>query len=345
MFLQKYVASCSKVKPKTSLLIYREVDSCIMTNNMEQSSFGSRQHDEPAFSLKEWALKARISRENTSSRRFSASNLKSFREDARSFRSNMTISSTASSPGYTVREEIDPSTYSFTTALKALQAKTVYTWEYLSPDGFTLNSKWNDAEKYICNPLSGEVPLECLSAKTLSGRSFRSVTSRITMSAPLIYPSHMQQFHAKSPITEHESEVEITSQEKKSSTTRDVGTQSTPVDLSSSSPSPAPTPSIEERSIKLSEAEGGDSSVSSAKLKSETQVEVKETREKQYTKRNGGERKKQMMCRCSNSQGGCLSLRGLWMRTVRHRDKHKPRTNNTTNAPTFLYPINGFPKE
>ncbi|PIN11790.1 hypothetical protein CDL12_15604 [Handroanthus impetiginosus] len=113
---------------------------------MEQSS---QQDDEPDFSLKEWALKARISRRNTSSRRFSESNLKSFRENhTRSFRtSNMTISSTASSPGYTVREEIDPSTYSFTSALKALQAKTVYSWEYLSPDGLTLNSKWNDAEK------------------------------------------------------------------------------------------------------------------------------------------------------------------------------------------------------
>ncbi|KAK6152893.1 hypothetical protein DH2020_012532 [Rehmannia glutinosa] len=239
---------------------------------MEQSSLGTHE-PEPDFSLKEWALKARISRENTSSRRFSASNLKSFREDAKSFRSNITISSTASSPGYTLRaEEIDPSTYSFTTALKALQAKTVYTWEYLSPDGFTLNSKWNDAEKYICNPLSGQVPMECLSAKTLSGRSFRSVTSRITMSAPLIYTSsNMEQFHAKTPIIEHENDVEITSQEKKIRSTRDIGTQSTPIDLSSSSPSPTHTPSIEERSIKISEAEYGDSSISSGKFKSETE--------------------------------------------------------------------------
>ncbi|KAK4410220.1 hypothetical protein Sango_0095000 [Sesamum angolense] len=250
-----------------------------MANSMEHSSGNSRQHDEPDFNLKEWALKARISRENTSSRRFSASNLRSFREDAKSsFRSNITISSsTASSPGYTLREEIDPSTYSFTTALKALQAKTVYTWEHLSPDGYTLNSKWNDAEKYICNPLSGEVPLECLSAKTLSGRSFRSVTSRITMSAPLIYPSQAHHFHANSPITEHETQDEVTSQEKKRGTMRDVGTQSTPVLVSSSSPSPAPTPSIEERSIKviMSEAEGGDSTpVSSEKLKSEAEVTI-----------------------------------------------------------------------
>ncbi|KAL0449987.1 UNVERIFIED_CONTAM: hypothetical protein Slati_1555100 [Sesamum latifolium] len=90
-----------------------------MANAIEkQSSFGSRRHDEPEFDLKEWALRARISRGNTNSRRFSASNLKSFREDERSLRSNITISSTASSPGYKIREEIDPSKYSFTTALK-----------------------------------------------------------------------------------------------------------------------------------------------------------------------------------------------------------------------------------
>ncbi|KAE8713338.1 Detected protein of unknown function [Hibiscus syriacus] len=136
---------------------------------MEQSSC---RYDEPEFSLREWGIKARISRENTASRRYSASYIRSFREDSRSFRSNITICSTASSPGYSLKDEIDPSTYSFTTALKALQARTVYnTWECLSPEGFALNSKWNEAEKYICNPLSGEVPMECLSAKTLSGRT------------------------------------------------------------------------------------------------------------------------------------------------------------------------------
>ncbi|PHU00984.1 hypothetical protein BC332_30771 [Capsicum chinense] len=62
-------------------------------------------------------LKAKISRENTNSRRFSASYI-SFREDAKSFRSNILISSIVSSPGYTLRDEIDPFTYSFTTALK-----------------------------------------------------------------------------------------------------------------------------------------------------------------------------------------------------------------------------------
>lgn len=52
--------------------------------------------------------------------------------------------------------------------------------------------------------------------------------------------------------------------------TRDVGTQSTPADLSSSSPSPAPTPSIGERSIEKVD----DSPINSdmAKLKSEEEV-------------------------------------------------------------------------
>ena len=122
-------------------------------------------------------------------------------------------------------DEIDPATYSFTTALKgitvfmimnfrvllvqavtfcvyfaALQARSAYhSWEALSPDGFALHSKWNEAEKYICNPLSGQVPLECLSAKTLSGRSFRNMTSRITMSAPLVYSSHTRPIHTTKP--------------------------------------------------------------------------------------------------------------------------------------------------
>ncbi|PHT48352.1 hypothetical protein CQW23_12560 [Capsicum baccatum] len=63
-------------------------------------------------------LKSKISRENTNSRRFSASYIGSFREDAKCFRSNIPISSTVSSPGYTLRDEIHPSTYSLTTVLK-----------------------------------------------------------------------------------------------------------------------------------------------------------------------------------------------------------------------------------
>ncbi|XP_055803615.1 uncharacterized protein LOC129872721 [Solanum dulcamara] len=242
---------------------------------MAQSPIGnSRRRDDVDFNLREWTLKAKISRENTNSRRFSASYIRSFREDAKSFRSNISISSTVSSPGYTLRDEIDPSTYSFTTALKALQAKTIYSWEYMSPDGLALNSKWNEAEKYICNPLSGEVPLECLSAKTLSGRSFRQSTSKITMSAPLIYPSqyHTQQFHPKRPpikvVPPHELKIQIPRKEK-GNITRDVETQSsTPGNvLSSKSPSPARTPSIEERSKKRCVAD--DSPIITPQVKSE----------------------------------------------------------------------------
>ncbi|KZV19647.1 hypothetical protein F511_23790 [Dorcoceras hygrometricum] len=300
------------------------MSSTLTKGSMEQCHITSCRHEDSDFSLKEWALKARISRENTHSRRFSASNLRSFREDPVS---SIAISSTASSPGYyTARDEINPSTYSFTTALKALQAKTVYSWEYIPTDGVaTLSSKWNDAEKYISNPLSGEVPLECLSAKTLSGRTFRNVASRITMTAPLICPSHLQQFYAKSPIIELEDETKLAIQERQQRTTTDVGTQSTPVEVSSSSPSPAPTPSIEERSIK--HGDGGDSSVCfSENSKSEAEVEGKETRDKQYTEGNEAAEtkklRKQIMCIMCNSgsQGavGCLSiisLKGLWMRT------------------------------
>ncbi|KAJ6371087.1 hypothetical protein OIU77_001570 [Salix suchowensis] len=165
----------------------------IMDQQSPYTTFQRR--DEPEFNLREWAFRAQLSGENTTisrSRRFSGSNIRSFGEDARSFRSNITISSTASSPGYSLRDEIDPSTYSFTAALRALQARSGYynIWECSSPDGFALNSKWNEAEKYIRNPLSGEVPMECLSAKTLSGRSFRNLTNRITMSAPLVYSNH-----------------------------------------------------------------------------------------------------------------------------------------------------------
>ncbi|XP_021652060.1 uncharacterized protein LOC110643853 isoform X2 [Hevea brasiliensis] len=239
-------------------------------STMEQSPYGSRRREEPDFNLREWALRAQISRENTKSRRFSGSHIRSsFREDARSFRSSITISSTASSPGYSIKEEIDPSTYSFTAALKALQAKAGYnSWECSSPDGFALNSKWNEAEKYICNPLSGEVPMECLSAKTLSGRSFRKSANRLTMSAPLVYSSHSKKVHTKPSMAIPDDGVHFPPQEKKmEGMTRDVGTQSTPPDLSSSSPSPASTPIIE-RSLKICEG-GGHSPNSNGKLKAE----------------------------------------------------------------------------
>lgn len=315
-----------------------------MASTMEQTPYSSRRQDlhheaaasdSSSFNLREWALKARmISRENTNSRRFSASIIKSFREDTRSFRSNITISSTASSPGYPLlREEIDPSTYSFTTALKALQARNVFnSWECLSPDGFALNAKWNEAEKYICNPLSGEFPMECLSAKTLSGRSFRNLTNTLTMSAPLVYNSsnHSRNMIHTKPLQNHYDATHFPISEKKmegTSSTRDVGTQSTPYNLSSaSSPSPASTPSIAEGSLKRCEAaEGGDSPNSNAKLKAEQEVEMKETREKEETKKDDNkeaQKKKGCMYNSSSSsrQAGCLS----WMRK-RQRDKHKPR--------------------
>nr|AAM64500.1 putative protein with poly glutamic acid stretch [Arabidopsis thaliana] len=225
--------------------------------------------DEHEFmNLREWYRRARLIRENPSSRRFSASYIGSFREDHHksSFRTTNfnNISSTASSPGYTLKEEIDPSTYSFTNALKALQAKTMYNnREWLAQEGFALNSKWNEAEKYICNPLSGEVPMECLSAKTLSARSFRNLS---TMSAPLHFPSPnplMNNIAQNKPNNNpnvrviHEDlyapdpELLALAEKKVVGMKRDVGIQSTTsVDLSSGSPSPAKTPPIMERSLK-----------------------------------------------------------------------------------------------
>ncbi|KAF5457425.1 hypothetical protein F2P56_021527 [Juglans regia] len=283
--------------------------------------------DESEFSLREWDLKARISRENTNSRRFSASNIRSFREDTRSFRSNITISSTASSPGYSLKDEIDPSTYSFTTALKALQARSgYYCWECLSPEGFALNSKWNEAEKYICNPLSGEVPVECLSAKTLSGRSFRNLTNRITMSAPLMYSSHSRQLQTKPTTSVHEGLVlQLPIPENKAEgMTRDVGTQSTLPDLSSSSPSPASTPSIIERAMNRYGLEDADSPHSNAKIKTKGEVEVKETRDTEETKREKEKEERKEKDGEMSRQGGCLS----WMRKKRQRGKQKPRIYN-----------------
>lgn len=212
---------------------------------------GSRHFDEPEFDLREWRLKARIGRESTSSRRFSASYIRSFKEETRSFRSNFTISSAASSPGYHLKDEIDPSTYSFTTALKALQARSGCVWEFPSPEGFALNSKWSEAERYICNPLSGEVPLECLSSKTLSSRSFRNlIASRITMSAPLVYSKRMDVM--ASPTNERDQKAKSATQEKPEHKTRDMGIQSsTPPNQSSYCPSPTFTPSIRAGSFKL----------------------------------------------------------------------------------------------
>lgn len=75
--------------------------------NMEGSPLSSYQNKDQEFNLREWHLRARVSRENPSSRRFSASYIRSFREDpATSFNkssNNFTISSTASSPGYNLK--------------------------------------------------------------------------------------------------------------------------------------------------------------------------------------------------------------------------------------------------
>ncbi|XP_042519852.1 uncharacterized protein LOC122093562 [Macadamia integrifolia] len=276
-----------------------------MASNMDQLPPSSRRLDEPDLNLREWALKARnISRENTKSRRFSASNITSFREDAKTFRSNTTISSTVSSPGYTLRDEIDPSTYSFTSALKALQGRSNYGWECLSPDGFALNSKWNEAEKYICNPRSGEFPMECLSAKTLS---------RFTVSGPLIYSYHARQVQSKSTSITQEDETEFSSQEKKvENLTRDVGTQITPADLSSSGPSPTSTPSIKERALKQCEVEGGEPSNSSSIPKIKDEIEVKESGDETEAAGKKEEREEKK-CKCNCRQGGgCLSWMNLW---------------------------------
>lgn len=288
-----------------------------------QPSYSSRKQDDSDFNLTEWSVKARISRENSKSRRYSAPYIRSFREDTRSFRSNITISSTASSPGYPLKDEIDPSTYSFTTALKALQARSGYkSWECLSPEGFALNSKWNEAEKYICNPFSGEVPMECLSAKTLSGRSFRnSTTNKITMSAPLVYSSRQMQTKTSTcnSFTQEELALHFHIPEKgKEGMTRDAGTQSTPPPyLSSSNPSTDLTPSIIKRPINLSEEPLN----SNTKTITEDKVEVKEkerwdTRKEKAREVNGEcMKKEEQVCR----QGGCFS----WIRKKRERTRRK----------------------
>ncbi|XP_022134098.1 uncharacterized protein LOC111006452 isoform X2 [Momordica charantia] len=299
---------------------------------MEQFHYSSQRREEAEaeeFSLREWPVKARIKCESTSSRRFSGSYIRSFREDGRSFRSNITISSTASSPGYSMREEIDPSTYSFTAALKALQARSSYnSWESLSPDGFSLNSKWYEAEKYICNPLSGEVPMECLSAKTLSARSFRNFRTRITMSAPLVYSTNSRLLHER-PITSPQEEAvhQYPIPEKKvEGMTKDVGTQSTPPDRSSASPSPASTPPIKERSLKACGKEETASPNSNSKPKNKSEdarVAIKAGKEKEMTKGEKGDRNNTNEQTWRQGEGGCLS----WMRT-RQRDKHKTRKKN-----------------
>ncbi|CAK9317894.1 unnamed protein product [Citrullus colocynthis] len=286
---------------------------------MEQPPFISQRRDEPEFSLREWAAKAKISRDPAISRRFSGSYIRSFREDARSFRSNITtITSTASSPGYPFGDE-NPATYSFTNAIKALQARSLNSWECFSLDGFTLNSKWNEAEKYICNPLSGEVPMECLSAKSLSGRSFRNLANRIAISAPLVYSNHSQQTQTK-PCSITQVVQKLPVPEKKveaNAITRDVGTQSTPTNVGSNSPSPASTPPIVERALKRCELEE-DSPNSNFKVTPETEVIKREMKEER-TKEEKVDREVIAEEKCK--QGGCLS----WMKKKQKEEQRSRR--------------------
>ncbi|XP_010485544.1 PREDICTED: uncharacterized protein LOC104763851 isoform X2 [Camelina sativa] len=220
------------------------------------------------LSLRELTRKSHLTCENRISTRFSASCIRSFREDHKSCATNFTISSsTPSSPGY---------------SLKALQAKTMYKKkrDWLKPEGVVeLNSKWNEAEKYICNPLSGEVPIECLSSRTLNSRSFRNLST--THSPPFtILPSNHNNFNNPRPINTptvriiHEdsrSPYPVLIQEKKVvGSKRDVGVQSAPA----TSVSSATTSPIMERSTKR-QVEDDDSPVEYAlKLKAQQEVHI-----------------------------------------------------------------------
>ncbi|KFK37710.1 hypothetical protein AALP_AA3G019000 [Arabis alpina] len=228
--------------------------------------------EELEFNLREWARNGHLTIENPSSRRVSASCIRSFREDHKYSRANFTISSTASSPGYSLKDEIDPSTYSFTSALKALQAKPVYkkNWDWLKPEGVELNSKWNEAEKYICNPLSGEVPMECLSSKTLNSRSFRNLSTHDPL---MILPSNHNLNNIPRTTNPnvriiHEDPISpghVLIQEKKVvGLKRDVGVQS----------APAKTPSIMEKSTKK-QVEADDSLMEHAQMLKAQQEDVK----------------------------------------------------------------------
>ncbi|XXG65446.1 hypothetical protein AAC387_Pa05g3145 [Persea americana] len=177
-----------------------------MQSTMEKTSPSNRRREELHYDLRDELLKACISRERTNSRRLSASNLTSFREEARSFRYTTTFSSTASSPRYPTRDYVDPSTYSFTAALKVLQTRSGrdFSSQPIKSilNGSPLQSKWNEAERFICNPYSGEVPLECLSSKTLS-RSASINSNRIAKSGPLVF-SYARGAQSKSTITHGE---------------------------------------------------------------------------------------------------------------------------------------------
>ncbi|XP_010463660.1 PREDICTED: uncharacterized protein LOC104744327 isoform X2 [Camelina sativa] len=278
------------------------------------------------FNLRELTRKGHLTCENRISRRFSASCIRSFREDHKSCTTNFTISSTLSSPGYSLKDEIDPSDYSFTSALKALQAKAMYKkkCDWLKPEGVVeLNSKWNEAEKYICNPLSGEVPIECLSSRTLNSRSFRNLST--THSPPLtILPSNHNPRTVTTPMVriihgDSRSPYPVLIQEEKVvGLKRDVGVQSAPA----TRVGPATTSPIMERSKRRQVEDDDDSPVeyalkkaqqedlkdvkSEEKEKSMTRKEIEEDDREKETKKKRGSR--------------CFS----WMRKM-HRQPRKSK--------------------
>ncbi|KAF3788962.1 hypothetical protein EJ110_NYTH19891 [Nymphaea thermarum] len=126
-----------------------------------------------------------------------------------------------------------------------------------------LNSKWDEAEKYISNPLSGEVPIQCLSscvtAETLTERAHdrpRSSVRSISKSAPLPTPTSYERVEPHPVLTISEikrvtfsGNAEVGQLKRRNgSWMRDVGTQITPLDCSSSSPSITSAPLEDERS-------------------------------------------------------------------------------------------------
>ncbi|XP_071703753.1 uncharacterized protein [Rutidosis leptorrhynchoides] len=314
-------ASCNLMQHKSFHYCYF---SSPMATKIKSSLNSQMKKDQDT---KEWGVKARmISRDNTISRRFSTSHITSIREDTckcKSFRSNFAISSTTSSPSYSLKEEIDMATYSFTNALKALQRRSINTWEYMLPEGFALNSKWDEAERYICNPLSGEVPLECLSSKALSkGRSF---SNRMTMPASLIHHSSRIQPHKLAnmihPIKD-EDEAKENKIEARSITMmkRDVGIQSM---LSESSLSSISTPSVQERSIKFNmDLDSSDSSATStskseSELQSNMEFKAEDMDGKEETKEDDeDEIAKRYFC-MYHQKRGCFSFKHLWSRNKR----------------------------
>ncbi|XP_023642442.1 uncharacterized protein LOC17893064 isoform X2 [Capsella rubella] len=287
------------------------------------------------LNLREWTRKGHLTCENRISRRFSASCVRSSREDHKSCTTNVfTISSTPSSPCHSLKDEIDPSNYSFTSALKALQADTkTYkkNMDWLKAEGVELNSKWNEAEKYICNPLSGEVPMECLSSRTLNSRSYRS--SLFTTNAPLtILPcNHNVRIIHEDP----RSPYPVLVQERKvAGSKRDVGVQSAPATRSS----------IMERSKKTQVEDVASPVQYALKLKAQQQDVKLEEKEQNMIRRENEEDSKEEKETRKKRASGCFS----WMRKLHHRQPRKskciflirlPHLINTTACSSATIPL------